>query len=415
MFKRTRMQLAVMTAAVVFLFFVTAGSVLYWFMQQQLYGQFDRSVVASLRPVVRNLQSGHDQLMQPFVSPGAAIDRFRLPLALVVWSNNGSLLLAPHFFTKQQIALLKGYLTSPASTISLGGHAFRIQTFIVQTPSFSGLPASVTIQTIRNADQVVSSLHALLTLLLGMALLSAGGSVIIGFLLANRALIPIERSWQRQRQFVADASHELRTPIMAVQSRVELMLHHPEQTIEEAAPRILSMYCELRRVTRLLQDLLTLSRADSDQQQIELKEVNIHDVVQEVVETIRPLCDQMQLTLSLKTTDKVTHMVDEERFRQMLYIFFDNAMKYNVPGGSITVQYKKTKRLDVTIEDTGIGIAESDLDHVFERFYRSDVARPKDGSGLGLSIAKWIIDSHGASVRLQSTLNQGTSVTVSFP
>lgn len=415
MFKKTRMQLAIMTAAVVFLFFIAAGSVLYWFMQQQLYGQFDRSVIGSLRPVIHNLQVGRAQPMQPFVSSGVPIDRFRLPLAIVIWGKNQSLLVAPRFFTKQELELLKSHLQQPASTITIGGNSFRIQTFVVMVPSYVGTPSQVTIQTMRNVDQIVSSLRSLLSLLLGMALFSAGCSVVIGLLLANRALIPIERSWERQRQFVGDASHELRTPIMAVQSRVELLLHHPEQTIEEASPRILSMYSELRRVSRLLQDLLTLSRADSDQQQIVLTEVNIHDVIAQVVDTIRPLCDNLHLTLNLVTQDPLVHKVDEQRFLQMLYIFLDNAMKYNVPSGSITISYKKTKRMEITIEDTGNGIAEKDLPHVFERFYRSDLARPKDGSGLGLSIAKWIIDSHGATVRLRSAPGQGTAITISFP
>lgn len=415
MFKKTRLQLAVMTAAIVFLFFMVSGSVLYLFMQQQLYEQFDRSVIGSLRPVMRNLQLGQGQHTQPFVSSRSPFDRFRLPLGVLIWGENQKLLVAPSFFTKKDLNLLKSHLQETASTITMGGHSFRLQTFEVIAPSYAGTPTQVTVQTVRNVDQVVSSLHSLLTLLLGMALFSAGCSVIIGLLLANRALIPIERSWERQRQFVGDASHELRTPIMAVQSRVELLLHHPEQTIEEVSPRILSMYSELRRVSRLLQDLLTLSRADSNQQQIVLSEVNIHDLVAQVVDTIRPLCDNLHVNLDLLSDAPLIHSVDEQRFTQMLYIFLDNAMKYNVPGGAIRISYKKVKRLEITIEDTGIGIAEKDLPHVFERFYRSDVARPKDGSGLGLSIAKWIIDSHDATVRLRSVPQKGTSITVSFP
>jgi signal transduction histidine kinase len=268
---------------------------------------------------------------------------------------------------------------------------------------------------VRNVDQVVQSLNELLHLLVILTILSAIGSIMIGFVLASRALVPIERSWERQRQFVADASHELRTPIMAVQTRTELLLHHPEQSIEEASPRILAMYKELRRASRLLEDLLTLSRVDSNSQQIVKQEVDVAAVLREVVDMVQPLCEQKGLQLLLHAPEKIMHAVDEARFSQMLFIFVDNAMKYNREGGKINITLMQHKRLELVIEDTGIGIEESEIPRIFDRFYRADKARSHEGTGLGLSIAKFIIEAHEATVRVKSSVGIGTNITISFP
>ena len=418
MFKKTRLQLTLITSAIVFALFVLTSTILYFFMQEQLYSQFDASVLGAIRPVMRIMQMNNNPANPP-IFPQNDPNRnnpFHMPTTFLLFDAKGHLLYKPAFFTPAEIATLRAaWDRTTATTVSLSGQFFRVQTVTLTTAPMMGNPETFTIEAVRNVDQVVQSLQELLHLLVILTVLSAVGSILIGFVLASRALVPIERSWERQRQFVADASHELRTPIMAVQARTELLLHHPEQSIEEASPRILAMYKELRRASRLLEDLLTLSRVDSNSQQIVKQEVDVAAVLREVADMVQPLCEQKGLQLLLHAPDSLVHAVDEARFSQMLFIFVDNAMKYNREGGKIIITLAQHKRLELMIEDTGIGIEESEIPRIFDRFYRADKARSHEGTGLGLAIAKFIIDAHEATVRVKSAVGIGTNITISFP
>jgi signal transduction histidine kinase len=239
-----------------------------------------------------------------------------------------------------------------------------------------------------------------------------------GYFLAQKALIPINESWEKQEQFVADASHEMRTPLAVIKSHAELLLHSPDHTIENESTRIASIIKESTRLSNLVAKLLLLARSDSNQVEIESRPIQIMELVENVVGQFQPIAELKNIDLTMQSSDVIEILGDKERIVQLLVILLDNAIKYTPEGGTIMVGvHKKYNAAEIVVKDTGIGISSEDLPHIFDRFYRADKARAgKDrGTGLGLAIAKWIVEKHSGSIRAESTTGAGSMMVVTLP
>lgn len=279
-------------------------------------------------------------------------------------------------------------------------------------PSFQVLIA----QDISDQLSVLSPLEWVI-LFVGIAgSLIAGGA---GFWWAGRALHPIRTAWDRQLRFVSDASHELRTPLAVIQSNLDLVLDHTDQSVEENLEWVDNAQSEARRLTRLVQDLLTLARSDSNTVPIQMAPVELAEVVQHVADLFEPVAEMNEKTLSVDNGAYVTVEGDYDRLAQLIVILVDNAFKYTGTGGHVTISTSVQKnRVLLSVADNGPGIDAADLPHVFERFYRADKARARgddQGTGLGLSIAQWIAQAHHGKIQIDSTAGQGTTVTVNLP
>ncbi|MDR3542242.1 MAG: ATP-binding protein [Desulfosporosinus sp.] len=236
--------------------------------------------------------------------------------------------------------------------------------------------------------------------------------------MADRAMIPIKTSWQRQQDFVADASHELRTPLTVIQVNLELVQGNPEETVASQAKWLDYSLLEMKRMSKLVDDLLFLARADSQQQALELKPFPLHTALREVIESFKPLAETTEIRLESTLDSEITYFGDELRIKQLAVILLDNALKYTPSGGQITLSLQnRGASAEITVSDNGEGIEPKHLDKIFERFYRVDKARSqqKEGTGLGLAIADWIIKSHHGSVKVSSSLGAGTTFVVSLP
>jgi two-component system, OmpR family, sensor histidine kinase CiaH len=243
-------------------------------------------------------------------------------------------------------------------------------------------------------------------------------AVIAGFYLANRALIPIRRSLEKQQQFVSDASHELRTPLSVIQAHAELMLRHPDRTIEQDSKHVSTVLQEARRMSKLVGGLLTLARSDSNQLDLERRPIQFDRIVQECVSKMQMLAEVKEIILNAEIDANIPMNADEERLHQLLVTVLDNAIKYTPEGGVVRVVCRKFAHfVQLEVEDTGIGISPENLPHVFDRFYRGDKARTRQegGSGLGLAIAQWIVERHGGKIRIDSKLSTGTHVYITLP
>ncbi|WP_409290373.1 ATP-binding protein [Peribacillus sp. SCS-37] len=253
----------------------------------------------------------------------------------------------------------------------------------------------------------------------GIALIFVGLAVYISFLMSKKAMFPISKAFSRQRTFVADASHELRTPLSVMLSSINAMEMTTELQEDEYSRKLLyGMKDEVKRMTNLVGDMLTLARSDSDQPELNRETFDFKVHAQKAVESVGPLAAAKEISLKIEGPDAVPAEGDPERLRQLLIILLDNAIKYTGSGGRVVLRLTSgNEGLYMQVQDTGIGIQPGEHKLIFERFYRSDTSRSrKMGShGLGLAIAKWIVDSHGGSIEVESEAGKGSTFTVRIP
>ncbi|HEX8797588.1 MAG TPA: ATP-binding protein [Terriglobales bacterium] len=233
----------------------------------------------------------------------------------------------------------------------------------------------------------------------------------------NQMLQRIESAVARITQFTADASHELRTPIALIRTRAEVTLAKP-RTTEQYREALKEVQAESERTTALIENLMTLARADTGSETLNFDRTNIGEVASEVSNQAQTLTDTKQLQWSATIPDApIWVRGDANALRRLLLILIDNAVKYTPPSGSVNLAVQRNStHAEIRVCDTGIGISESDLPHIFERFYRADKARSRElgGTGLGLSIGRWIAHAHGGEIRLESS-NGGCAFLVLLP
>jgi signal transduction histidine kinase len=238
----------------------------------------------------------------------------------------------------------------------------------------------------------------------------------VGWFLARKSIEPIERNLALLRQFVADAAHELRTPVSVLRSRADVTLQR-EREPAAYVDALTAVGLESERMGRIVNDLLTLARADAGERTTAPERVYIDDIAVDAVSSVRVLAERRGVELDVLQFEESVARADPMLVRQLLVILLDNAVKFTPPGGRVSLSVRpEDGRATVTVADTGVGIAATELPRIFDRFYRGDDARRRaDGAGLGLSIAKWIADAHDAELGIESVVGQGTVVTVRFP
>jgi heavy metal sensor kinase len=233
----------------------------------------------------------------------------------------------------------------------------------------------------------------------------------------NNLLSRLDRSFESLRQFTADASHELRTPLSIIRGEAEVAL---SQKRDEAEYResLAIVQDEARRLSRMVDDMLALAGADDGQQRLNVEEFYLNDLVEECARSSQVLALAKAISLTLDPATDITFRGDESLLRRMIVNLLDNAIKYTPSGGHVSVKLtSKDAGVEITVADTGIGIPADATARIFERFYRADRARSRSdgGSGLGLSIAKWVAEAHNGSIDLDSRPGAGSTFTVSLP
>ncbi len=227
----------------------------------------------------------------------------------------------------------------------------------------------------------------------------------------------LDESFRRQRQFTADASHELRTPLTALKGQAEVALQR-DRDIEGYKEVLTAVNAEVDRMIRLVASLLNLARADSGEIPITREPVDLGRVITDAAEQLRPAAEAKNLTLRLQSGPDVTLAGDQDLLLQLVLNLVDNAIKYTPSGGAVDVTWSADGRAaEIRVSDTGPGIAAEHLPRIFDRFYRIDKARSRDGggSGLGLSISRWIAETHGGSIDVTSEPDRGTTFVVHLP
>jgi two-component system sensor histidine kinase CiaH len=252
-------------------------------------------------------------------------------------------------------------------------------------------------------------------ILVNILILLGGGA--LSYYLALRTLRPIEEAHAAQSRFTADASHELRTPIAAMQAETEVALMDPKLTLAKAKDILNSNLEELTKLTQLSEGLLALAQAENIK--LSKTELSLTDVVQKAINRIVPLAEQKNILVSFSSAEDIKIYGDETSLVEALVIILDNAVKYSPPKSEIIVSTEsESKNALIKITDTGIGIKATEIPHIFDRFYRADSARSKqqaNGYGIGLAIAKNIIDMHQGKIDVTSKPLVGTTFSIRLP
>lgn len=248
-------------------------------------------------------------------------------------------------------------------------------------------------------------------------------ALIIVFLIclyfANKSIKPIELAWDKQTQFIADASHELKTPLTTINANVDVLLAHSDNTISDEKKWLIYIQDEAKRMAKLTDTLLYLTKVDySSSDNTMFSNFSLSSAVENILLTLEAVIYEKKFDLSETILDDVNISGDEDRIKQLILILLDNAIKYTSQGGTIEVKLvRNEKNAEFSVMNTGEGIPPEDIERVFDRFYRFDKSRSRNsgGYGLGLAIAKSIVTLHKGTIKVKSENGEYTKFTIYLP
>jgi signal transduction histidine kinase len=266
----------------------------------------------------------------------------------------------------------------------------------------------------KDFDKIIRALDLGLSGGIVMALVLSG---VGGILLTRQAMQPVEQGFQRLKQFTADASHELRGPLMAIKSNVAVALKYPEEMRTTDAEKFQAIASAASQMTQLTEDLLLLARSEKLERE-NRKPVNLEMLLGSLVQLNASRAHEKQINLKIGSTGDLYLLGEPTHLSRLFSNLIENALHYTPEGGTVEIQSSsKGEYLYVNVQDTGIGIAPEHLRHIFERFWRADQSRSywAGGSGLGLAIAQAIAQNHGGLITVTSQVGVGSCFTVRLP
>jgi len=231
----------------------------------------------------------------------------------------------------------------------------------------------------------------------------------------------LDHSFEHQRRFMADASHELRTPVAILCGEADVTLSQPTRSPEDYRASLDILRAEAKRLKHIVEDLFTLARADAGQHPLTPANFYLDELITECSRSMKTLAAAKQITLTCSASKELPIQADEALLRRMIVNLLDNAIKYTPPGGRVSVSCDaEDSRYVMTVSDTGLGIPLDLQPRIFERFFRADKVRSRSGSdgggaGLGLSISEWIVQAHGGKLELTRSDKDGSTFTVYLP
>lgn len=241
-------------------------------------------------------------------------------------------------------------------------------------------------------------------------------TLIISYALSRRTLAPLEDAYQKQARFIADAAHELRTPLAAMQAGAEVMLRS-NRTVDEYARFMQENLEEVRRLTALSNDLLFLARHNRPEAS-PASRVPLSELCLKRASAMEAYAGTKHVSIARRVEDGLCVMGSGDDLVRLLDNLLKNAVDYNKPGGSVTVSLKKKNRsIHMSVEDTGLGMNQEDIPRIFERFYKASASRTQNasGTGLGLAMVKEIVEAHRGSVAVRSAVGVGTAIEIILP
>ncbi|WP_066891879.1 cell wall metabolism sensor histidine kinase WalK [Clostridium nigeriense] len=241
--------------------------------------------------------------------------------------------------------------------------------------------------------------------------------LLISIYLTNKTIKPIKETFEKQKQFIADASHELKTPLAIIRTNTSLVLSNKGATVESQSKWLNYINNQIGRMTELLDEMLSLAKLDTNRELQEFKDFDLSKLLNSILLTFEAVIFENRIELESNISENVSLKGDKESIKKVVIILLDNAIKYTNKSGKINVNLQQEKnKIKLKIKNTGEGIKKEDLEKIFERFYRVDSSRAREtgGYGLGLSIAKSIVDSHKGKIYAESNIGKDTTFIIEF-
>src|SRR5437667_4154402 len=419
MFSAARWRLTLVFTGVLVVVLIACGVVVYLTTRSVMYDRVDHDLEDRARSDLALFQGGpHGEPDRGPPGSGSEFDPGGYFYAIS--DTDGQILKGSAYLDTQALAssttLVKAMDNGDtfADTKSSKGEPQRIYAFAV---TVNGTPGVVQIgRSTEPEEAALSQLRIVLLAVLAVSIVPAVGG---GYLLSGRALRPIKTAMDTQRTFIADASHELRTPVAVVRTTAELLKRHlgPDTGHTAASDQVAldDILSESDRLGRMVDQMLTLAEADAGQRTVLSSEISLNELIDEVARSMRSLAEAREISLNAQLNSDISLSGDPSRLRELLTVLLDNAVKYTDAGGRVDVSVRKEHRKAIiTVSDNGPGIPSEALPHVFDRFYRVDEARSREsgGTGLGLAIARHIVEAHSGTIDVESKIREGTVVTV---
>jgi len=436
MFWRARVKLAASYAAAIALTVLVIGVVVYYVVRQSLDHEINSSIQTSATQLLnedardRALLSGlGGQALGPGI-PGSTnpdsnadhapvITGLATDVFFVVTDASGAVTSNPRQVDTASIHFNQLMAGATAGSVwhdvRANGSHYRISTTLM--PPLEGTSSPFYLSVGRSLDSRDSQLNTLFWILLSGGAIAVVLSGAGGLWLAGRALSPIRESVETQRRFLSDVSHELRTPIAVIRANNELLLRHPDSTVEANLDQVEAVAVESEHMTRMVDDLLTLARADEGRLALEREPVDFGAVADDVARDMAAIAELHGIEIS-RECSAVGVQGDARRLRQLVLILIDNALKYTPSGGRVTVTCRRERGKAIfAVEDTGPGIPQDDQKRIFDRFFRAEKSRSRGlgGTGLGLPIARRIAEGHGGQISVTSLPGKGSTFRVQLP
>lgn len=311
-------------------------------------------------------------------------------------------------------------VASPSSQLNklLQNLQFSLLFLLPLTVILTGLSGVFLVQlTLKPVDQMIDTIHQITAENLKLRLKIPGTKDEIESLARtfNQMIARLDESFTTQRQFMEDISHELKTPLAVLKGELEVTLKKIRST-QEYETILHSSLEEVNHLAGMVENLLTLARFDAKTTTLQAIPLDLGALIKDSVEAIQVLAVQKNIKVQLNGAHSVEVFADKNQLKRLFINILDNAVKYTHPGGKISIDIRRQKEsADIDISDTGIGIPESELPFIFDRFYRVDKSRSSVGFGLGLSIAQSIVTAHGGKIQARPNTPQGTIFTISLP
>ncbi len=308
--------------------------------------------------------------------------------------------------------------TDPGEVDVVTDYSRRRQSRIMMTsqPMMADGEQVATVYVGKDVTAMYNGLEKATYSLAGLAVLALALAAGVGHVLAGEAIVPLIEAYEKQRQFAADASHELRTPLSVVMASADLLDNDPSITSPFLKQVIGDVRDEVKKMTKLVSDLLFVARSDNQALKLKRSKIDVAAAADQTIRLMQPLADKKQISLLREGEAALVAKLDEQKIKQLLLILVDNAVKYTMEGGKVTVRVLllAAGKIRIEVEDTGIGISKEDKTKIFDRFFRVDKARSREmgGNGLGLAIAQEIVTLHGGTINVESELGKGTKFIV---